>query len=857
MANGNVARAEQSRLSLKEEMATSYLDYAMSVIVARALPDVRDGLKPVQRRILHAMHHDLNLRSNGPFRKSARIVGEVLGKYHPHSDQSVYDAMMRLAQDFSLRYPLVDGQGNLGSIDGDNPAAMRYTEARLSAISALMLTDIEKDTVDWVPNFDQSLEEPTVLTASLPNLLVNGSNGIAVGMATQVPPHNLGEVCAAVKHLLDRWEEREEVTVTDLMQHIQGPDFPTGGTLFRRGPTRAGRAPEDRLRQAYESGRGRVTVRAKVHVEDARMGRQRIVVYEIPYQTNKTSLLERIADCARNGQITGISDLRDESDRAGMRICVDLVRGTNTDKVIADLFSLTPMEQTFSISLVALVNGRPERLNLKALVEHFIEHRMDIVRRRSRFDLDRAEQRAHIVEGLLMALDQIDEVIRTIRNSRSPNSARNNLIREFDFTETQARAVLAMPLGQLVAMERSRLRSEFKDLAARIKELQALLASNRRIRDTIANEMDEIQRQFADSRRTEVKDDRARTPTAEELEPDRTVWVCLGRRGTVRRYAYKGMQTGSFRDIGRNGGIAAVAANTRDALYVFSSSGRVQRIQAHRVPQTGRAGHIADLTAFTRRDHIVAGITLSRDLAPEQDLWIVLVTEQGLVKKLNAHRLAAAWRDDLKVVPLAKGDSLVAAMAVGTNQELMLFSRRGKTIRFAGDDLRPSWLLAQGVRGIRLDRDDDVAAATAVSAAGSVLTVTEQGMAKRTELEEFKLQARGGSGLTAHKLDETTGMIAGALVIGTVQVNARISIGAGTNVRTFDPDDIPLSRRNTKGRRVLKPRTTDAELPAPAGDGNDGSTPQAPGKRSRPARATNLIDSVTLIWSDRTVDGQA
>jgi len=483
MANGNDLRVNQSELSLRTEMETSYLDYAMSVIVARALPDVRDGLKPVQRRILHAMHHDLNLRSNGPFRKSARIVGEVLGKYHPHSDQSVYDAMMRLAQDFSLRYPVVDGQGNLGSIDGDNPAAMRYTEARLSAISALMLTDIEKNTVDWVPNFDQSLEEPTVLTASLPNLLVNGSNGIAVGMATQVPPHNLGEVCAAVRHLLDRWEEREAVTVTDLMQHIRGPDFPTGGTLFRLGPGRAGSVPDDRLRQAYESGRGRATVRAKVHVEDARMGRQRIVVYEIPYQTNKTSLLERIADCARNGQITGISDLRDESDRAGMRICVDLVRGANTDKVIADLFSLTPMEQTFSISLVALVNGRPERLNLKKLVELFIEHRVDIVRRRSRFDLDRAEQRAHIVEGLLMALDQIDEVIRTIRNSRSPDSARNNLIREFGFTEAQSRAVLAMPLGQLVAMERSRLRSEFKDLAARIKELQALLASDRRIRE--------------------------------------------------------------------------------------------------------------------------------------------------------------------------------------------------------------------------------------------------------------------------------------------------------------------------------------------------------------------------------------
>ena len=856
MANGNGPRTNQSELSLRTEMETSYLDYAMSVIVARALPDVRDGLKPVQRRILHAMHHDLNLRSNGPFRKSARIVGEVLGKYHPHSDQSVYDAMMRLAQDFSLRYPLVDGQGNLGSIDGDNPAAMRYTEARLSAISALMLTDIEKNTVDWAPNFDQSLEEPTVLTASLPSLLVNGSNGIAVGMATQIPPHNLGEVCAAARHLLDRWEERGAVTVTDLMQHIRGPDFPTGGTLFRLGPTRGSRAPDDRLRQAYESGRGRVTVRAKVHVEDARMGRQRIVVYEIPYQTNKTSLLERIADCARNGQITGISDLRDESDRAGMRICVDLVRGTNTDKVIADLFSQTPMEQTFSISLVALVNGRPVRLNLKTMIECFIEHRVDIVRRRSRFDLDRAEQRAHVVEGLLMALEQIDAVIRTIRNSRNPNSARNNLIREFGFTEAQARAVLAMPLGQLVAMERSRLRSEFKDLAARIKELQALLASDRRIRDAIAGEMDEIQRQFADPRRTEVKDDRARTPTAEELEPDRTVWVCLGRRGTVRRYAYKGMQTGSFRDIGRNGGIAAVAANTRDVLYVFSASGRVQRIQAHRVPQTGRAGHVADLTAFTRRDRIVAGITLSRDLA-EQDLWIVLVTAQGLVKKLNAHRLAAAWRDDLKVVPLAKGDSLVAAMAVDMSQELMLFSRRGKTIRFEGGTLRPSWLLAQGVRGIRLDTGDDVAAATAVSAAGSVLTVTEQGMAKRTELEEFKPQARGGSGLTAHKLDETTGSIAGALVIGAVQANARISIGAGANVRTLDPDDIPLSSRITKGRRVLKPRTTDPEPTAPADDGTDGSAPQAPSKRSRSSRATGLIDSVTLIWSDRTVDGQA
>ena len=854
MANSNDPRAEQSRLSLKEEMATSYLDYAMSVIVARALPDVRDGLKPVQRRILHAMHHDLNLRSNGPFRKSARIVGEVLGKYHPHSDQSVYDAMMRLAQDFSLRYPVVDGQGNLGSIDGDNPAAMRYTEARLSAISALMLTDIEKNTVDWVPNFDQSLEEPTVLTASLPNLLVNGSNGIAVGMATQIPPHNLGEVCAAVRHLLDRWEGREEVTITDLMQHIQGPDFPTGGTLFRLGPTRAGRAPDDRLRQAYESGRGRVTVRAKVHVEDARMGRQRIVVYEIPYQTNKTSLLERIADCARNGQITGISDLRDESDRAGMRICVDLVRGANTDKVIADLFSLTPMEQTFSISLVALVNGRPERLNLKALVEHFIEHRVDIVRRRSRFDLDRAEQRAHIVEGLLMALDQIDEVIRTIRSSRNPNSARNNLIREFGFTEAQARAVLAMPLGQLVAMERSRLRSEFKDLTARIKELQALLASDRRIRDAIADEMDEIQRQFADSRRTEVKDDQARTPTAEELEPDQTVWVCVGRRGTVRRYAYKGMQSGSFRDIGRNGGIATLAANTRDVLYVFSASGRAQRIQAHKVPQTGRAGHVADLTAFTRRDRIVAGIALPREVAPDQGIWILLATAQGNVKKISGHHLAAAWGDDVTVMPLAKGDSLVAAVAVDSSRELMLFTRLGKTIRFDGDEVRPSRLPAQGVRGIRLGKGDGVAVAAVAPATGTVLTVTEQGMAKRTQLEEFNLQARGGSGLLAHKLDETTGLIAGALAIAPGQADARISIGAGSNVRTLDPDDIPLSSRVTKGRRILKPQASGAALPESVDDGHGGSKPA---KRSRSSPATGLIDSVTLIWSDHSVDGQA
>ncbi|MXZ25900.1 MAG: DNA topoisomerase 4 subunit A [Caldilineaceae bacterium SB0665_bin_21] len=854
MANGNDPRVNQSELSLRTEMETSYLDYAMSVIVARALPDVRDGLKPVQRRILHAMHHDLNLRSNGPFRKSARIVGEVLGKYHPHSDQSVYDAMMRLAQDFSLRYPVVDGQGNLGSIDGDNPAAMRYTEARLSAISALMLTDIEKNTVDWVPNFDQSLEEPTVLTASLPNLLVNGSNGIAVGMATQVPPHNLGEVCAAVRHLLDRWEKREEVTVTDLMQHVQGPDFPTGGTLFRLGPGRAGRAPDDRLRQAYESGRGRATVRAKVHVEDARMGRQRIVVYEIPYQTNKTSLLERIADCARNGQITGISDLRDESDRAGMRICIDLVRGANTDKVIADLFSLTPMEQTFSISLVALVNGRPERLNLKRLVELFIEHRVDIVRRRSRFDLDRAEQRAHIVEGLLMALDQIDEVIRTIRNSRSPDSARNNLIREFGFTEAQSRAVLAMPLGQLVAMERSRLRSEFKDLAARIKELQALLASDRRIRDAIADEMDEIQRQFADSRRTEVKDDQARTPTAEELEPDQTVWVCVGRRGTVRRYAYKGMQSGSFRDIGRNGGIAAVAANTRDVLYVFSASGRAQRIQAHKVPQTGRAGHVADLTAFTRRDRIVAGIALPREVAPDEGVWVLLATAQGNVKKISGHHLAAAWGDDVTVMPLAKGDSLVAAVAVNSSRELMLFTRQGKTIRFDGDEVRPSRLPAQGVRGIRLGKGDGVAAAAVAPATGTVLTVTKQGMAKRTDLEEFNLQARGGSGLLAHKLDETTGSIAGALAIAAGQADARISIGSGSNVRTLDPDDVPLSSRVTKGRRILKPQATGAALPEPADDDNDGS---APAKRSLPSPATGLIDSVTLIWSDHSVDGQA
>ena len=522
------------QINIDVEMQASYLDYAMSVIVARALPDARDGLKPVHRRILYAMH-DLGLDPAKPYKKSARIVGEVLGKYHPHGDAAVYEAMVRMAQDFSLRYPLVDGQGNFGSVDGDNAAAMRYTEARLSKIAVEMLADIDKDTVDWTDNFDGTLKEPTVLPAMLPNLLVNGASGIAVGMATNIPPHNLGEVVDALCFLIDNFKRHDDVTVDDLMQFIPGPDFPTGGVIYRYAQEGTGDAAEqvDVIAHAYAGGKGHIVMQAKAHIEDMSRNRARIVVTELPYMTNKTNLLERIAELVRDGRLEGITDLRDESDRTGMRVCIEMTRTVEPRQILADLFKLTPLQNTFGVSLLALVDGEPKLLSLKRMLLHYIEHRQEVIVRRAKHDLAKAKLRAHILEGLLRALDVLDEVIATIRKSRNADTAKQNLIEEFKFTDIQAQAILDMQLRRLAALERRKLQDEYRETIALIRELEALLDSPQRVLALIKENLLDLKARYGDARRTQIADRVKGTLTTMDVLPDEDVWISLSTDGMI------------------------------------------------------------------------------------------------------------------------------------------------------------------------------------------------------------------------------------------------------------------------------------------------------------------------------------
>ncbi len=547
------------QINIDVEMQASYLDYAMSVIVARALPDARDGLKPVHRRILYAMH-DLGLDPAKPYKKSARIVGEVLGKYHPHGDAAVYEAMVRMAQDFSLRYPLVDGQGNFGSVDGDNAAAMRYTEARLSKIAVEMLADIDKDTVDWTDNFDGTLKEPTVLPAMLPNLLVNGASGIAVGMATNIPPHNLGEVVDALCFLIDNFKRHDDVTVDDLMQFIPGPDFPTGGVIYRYAQEGTGDAAEqvDVIAHAYAGGKGHIVMQAKAHIEDMSRNRARIVVTELPYMTNKTNLLERIAELVRDGRLEGITDLRDESDRTGMRICIEMTRTVEPRQILADLFKLTPLQNTFGVSLLALVDGEPKLLSLKRMLLHYIEHRQEVIVRRAKHDLAKAKLRAHILEGLLRALDVLDEVIATIRKSRNADTAKQNLIEEFKFTDIQAQAILDMQLRRLAALERRKLQDEYRETIALIRELEALLASPQKVLALIKENLLDLKTRYGDARRTQIADRVKGTLTTMDVLPDEDVWVGLSADGILARHR-RGV--GEF-ESGQEGRLAPVQAGS-------------------------------------------------------------------------------------------------------------------------------------------------------------------------------------------------------------------------------------------------------------------------------------------------------
>ncbi len=834
------------QINIDAEMQASYLDYAMSVIVARALPDVRDGLKPVHRRILYAMH-DLGLQPDKPYKKSARIVGEVLGKYHPHGDAAVYEAMVRMAQDFSLRYPLVDGQGNFGSIDGDNAAAMRYTEARLAKIATEVLADIEKDTVDWTENFDGTLKEPTVLPAALPNLLVNGASGIAVGMSTNIPPHNLGEVCDALCYLIDNYDRHDDVTIEDLMRFIPGPDFPTGGVVYRYAQGGSEAEREDVIAKAYASGRGSIVMQAKAHIEDMSRNRSRIVVTELPYQTNKTNLIERIAELARDGRLEGLTDLRDESDRTGMRICIEMTRTVEPRKVLADLFKLTPLQQTFGVSLLALVDGEPRLLSLKRMLVHFLEHRQVVIVRRSQYELERAKQRAHILEGLLRALDVLDEVIALIRKSRTADDARQGLIKQFAFTEIQAQAILDMQLRRLAALERRKLQDEYREIIALIRELEALLKSPKKVLALIKQNLLDLKARYGDPRRTQIAERERGTLTAHDLLPDEEVWVTVSPEGILTRWR-RAAETSGGKDAPphlRTSALQLVSANTRDDLYLFSAKGQVTRIGVHQIPESG--SHYAELSGFSRRDRVAALLALPK---PEADIpgFLLLATAEGKVKRVALADLVDGAGADPAVIGLDNGDELIWAGLSAGGGAFLLLTSQGQAIRFTEDDVRAMGLPAGGVGGIKLARKDRVIAAAAAPAQGPddapnhLAVITAAGFVKRVALADFPVQGRNGQGVVAAKLTPKSGAIAGAVLL---HPGDGLLCGLNTGpLRPLRTADVPEMGRATTGKQVIVPTANQAVIALFAAPLAEDKAEDEAKVETRPARTAKTSSTV-------------
>ncbi len=792
------------QIDINTEVQRAYLDYAMSVIVSRALPDARDGLKPVQRRILYAMH-DMGIRAGSTYKKSARIVGEVLGKYHPHGDSAVYEAMVRLAQDFSVRYPLVDGQGNFGSIDGDAPAAMRYTEARLANVSQEVLADLEKETVDWGENFDGTLKEPTVLPSKLPALLINGASGIAVGMSTSIPPHNLGEVVDALVYMLDRWETLEDLTVDDLMTFIKGPDFPTGGLIYRKDSADG----DNMLRKSYATGRGRVTIRARAHVEESARGRQRLIITEIPYQINKTSMIESIAKYVRSGKFEGISDLRDESDRQGMRIVIELSQNANPDKVLNDLYGSTTLETRYSIIILALVDGEPRRLSLRRALQIFLDHRLEVLQRRSRYDLERAKQRAHIVEGLLIAMDNLDEVIATIRRSRRVETARNNLCKKFNLSEEQAQAILDMPLKRLAALERKKLQDEYAELTATIERLETLLNTPEAQRQEIRDELLSLKEQYADARRTHVLDVCGDTVVAGALTPDEPVWVTVSRKGRVGYVPDDGKSPPRASARPDEAPLALLSASTRDTLYLFTQTGEAVALPVHQMP-VGTAWEEEGLlwTEQLRIDNgyqLTAALTLPPE--PVEGGMVFFVTAQGQVKRLAFEDLPGIGRALSTVIRLDEGDRLVDVGWVASDAEVILGTALAQGIRFEVADVRPSGAPAGGINGIRLAAGDEVVGLAVVGPGDTFFTLTNFGHAKRSPLSEFPSQRRGGKGVQiARGMDQGEKIAAVGAMTSSTRFLPVTQRGAS---KTVTARSVPEQGRATQGDSVIALRNRD------------------------------------------------
>ena len=781
-------------VSLEEEMKSSYIDYSMSVIVARALPDVRDGLKPVHRRVLYGMH-ELGMSYNKPYKKSARIVGEVLGKFHPHGDTAVYDSMVRMVQDFSLRYPLVDGQGNFGSVDGDSPAAMRYTEARLARICEEMLRDLDKNTVDFAPNFDDSLQEPVVLPSYLPNLLINGSSGIAVGMATNIPPHNISEVIDGLIALI----KSPDITPEKLMKLVTAPDFPTGGIIYGYSG----------VKEAYLTGRGKIIVRAKANIETLKNGRENIIITELPYQVNKANLIEKIAELVRASKINDISNIRDESDRDGMRVVIELKRDAQPPVVLNQLFKHTQMQTTFGVIMLALVNGIPKVLTLKETMQHFIAHRMDVLIKRTKYELDAAERRAHILEGYIIALDNIDEVIDTIKKSRDTETAKNNLMRKFKLSEIQSKAILDMRLQRLTGLERKKIEDEYKDVIKLIEKLKSILESEEKRYLIIKDELLLIKERYGDERRTEVIHDYEEF-SLEDIIAEEDVVVTISHSGFIKRFPVSG-----YRRQGRGGkGVTGAGtkeddfiehmfiASTHQYILFFTDKGKCYWLKVHEIPEGGRATRgrsIVNLLEKEKDENITAFVTVKEF---NDTHYLIMATQQGTIKKTVLSAYGNVRKGGINAINLNKDDKLIEVkMTDGTN-DIVLGTRNGFAIRFNEKDVRDMGRVATGVRGVKLGKNDIVVGLLVIKRQGTVLVVTEKGFGKRSDINDYRITRRGGKGVITVKTSDKVGKM---ISLMEVQDNDELVIISthGMVIRQ-SIRDLRVMGRNTQGVRVIR-----------------------------------------------------
>jgi DNA gyrase subunit A len=794
------------KIDIDQEMQQAYLDYAMSVIVARALPDARDGLKPVQRRILYAMY-DMGLRADSSYKKSARIVGEVLGKYHPHGDAAVYEAMARMAQDFSMRTLLVDGQGNFGSVDGDPPAAMRYTEARLTLPALDLLSDIGKSTVEFIDNFDGTLTEPGVLPAAIPNLLVNGATGIAVGMATNIPPHNLGEIVDALVFMLEKWEKLDDINVDDLMEYVEGPDFPTGGIIIEQ-------KGEEGIEAAYGKGRGRVTIQAKAHVEEMERGKSRIIVTELPYQVNKSSLIERIAELVRDGALEGITDLRDESDRQGLRIVIELTKNVEPETVLAALYKRTPMQSTFSINLLALVDDEPRLLNLKQALRVYLDHRLEVIKRRSQHDLEKARARAHILEGYLVALKNLDEIIALIKASPDVDTARARLMKRYKLSELQANAILEMQLRRLAALERKKIETEYKETQALIKELEGLLKSPKRMRQVAAEELLKVKADYSDRRRTQIVSLSRRTKkaplTAAELLPEQTVWVGVTSDGIVARTRDEKPP----RLSGSGAPRLLVKANATDTLYLVSGRGLAAAVAVHTLPEAEKLGEgvpFHKVSPLPADAPPVAAFALPpRKSELPEETAILTVTRGGMVKKSLLGELPGPSAQTFRLSNINEGDTLGWVLLTDGRKEILLATAQGMAIRFKEDEVRIMGLAAAGVSGIKLGVGDQVIGLQVLPTVGEIFLVASDGKAKRIEEKDFPVQGRYGKGVIAWELPAQVQLAGLASGKPNTVVTLHLAKAAPKMTRL---DEAPLRKRSAvRGETVVEVKPGDAVL---------------------------------------------